>query len=129
MNSLKQWSHHSITAARFYFESAGELGNRPTCSTALMVTSLSTKQPWHTEYCHLKFSYSDLSADYATHYMLTLTKNYAVKTGQPREQLAIDNWQLEIQIYNYYILSLLIANCILVIFLSPIQTNRCHLRK
>jgi len=42
------------------------------------------RQPWHTEYCHLKFSYSDLTANYATQYMLTLTKSYAVKTGQPR---------------------------------------------
>lgn len=55
-----------------------------TCSAALMDVNLSIKQPWHTEYCHLKFSYSDLSANYATHYMLTLTKIYAVKTGQPR---------------------------------------------
>ena len=45
-----------------------------------MVANLSIKQPWHTEYCHLKFSYSDLSADYATHYMLTPAKIYAVKT-------------------------------------------------
>ena len=52
-------------------------------STALMDANLSIKQPWHTEYCHLEFSYSYLSANYATHYMLILTKNYAVKTGQP----------------------------------------------
>ena len=84
MNDLKQWSHHSTTAFCFVFESAAEPGNRKTCSAALMVTNLSIKQPWHTVYCHLKFSYSDLTANYATQYMLTLTKNYAVKTGQPR---------------------------------------------
>src|SRR5664279_3795559 len=56
-----------------------------------MVANLSLKQPWHTKYCHLKFSHSDLSANYATHYMLILTKNYAVKTGQPQKQLTIDN--------------------------------------
>jgi hypothetical protein len=60
--------------------SAAALGNRKTCAAALMVANLSIKQPWHTEYCHLKFSYSDLSADYATHYMLTPAKIYAVKT-------------------------------------------------
>ena len=84
MNGLKQWSHHSITASSFVFESAAEHGNRRTCSAALMVVNLSIKQPWHTVYCHLRFSHSDLSANYATHYMLILTKNYAVKTGQPR---------------------------------------------
>ena len=56
-----------------------------TCSAALMDVNLSIKQPWHTVYCHLRFSHSDLSANYATHYMLILTKIYAVKTGQPRE--------------------------------------------
>ncbi len=56
---LKQWSHHSITASCFVFESAEEHGNRLTCSTALMGANLSIKQPWHTEYCHLMFSYSD----------------------------------------------------------------------
>ena len=55
-----------------------------TCSAALMDVNLSIKQPWHTEYCHIEFEYSDLSANYPTHYMLTLTKIYAVKTGQPR---------------------------------------------
>jgi hypothetical protein len=54
-----------------------------------MDANLSIKQPWHTEYCHLKFEYSDLSANYPTHYMLTLTKIYAVKTGQPRVMLQI----------------------------------------
>ena len=55
-----------------------------TCSAARMDANLSIKQPWHTKYCHLKFEYSDLSANYPTHYMLILTKIYAVKTGQPR---------------------------------------------
>ena len=55
-----------------------------TCSAARMDANLSIRQPWHTKYCHLKFSYSDSTANYATQYMLTLTKNYAVKTGQPR---------------------------------------------
>src|SRR6185312_2578536 len=55
-----------------------------------MITNLSIKQPWHKKYCHLKFSYSYLSANYATHYMLILTKNYAVKTGQPQ-----NNWHLQ----------------------------------
>ena len=59
-----------------------------------MVANLSIKQPWHTEYCHLKFTYSDLTANYATQYMLTLTKNYAVKTGQPRIMPAIQCRQL-----------------------------------
>ena len=48
-----------------------------------MDANLSIKQPWHTVYCHLRVSYSYLSANYATHYMLTPAKNYAVKTGQP----------------------------------------------
>lgn len=55
-----------------------------TCSAAHMDVNLSIKQPWHTEYCHIKFSYSYYTANYATQYMLTLTKIYAVKTGQPR---------------------------------------------
>jgi hypothetical protein len=59
MNDLKQWSHHSIAAFRFCFESAEEHGNGTTCSTALMGANLSIKQPWHTEYCHIKFSHSD----------------------------------------------------------------------
>ena len=92
MDDLKQWSHHSMAASCFVFESAEEHGNRTTCSTALMDANLSIKQPWHTEYCHLKFSYSDLSANYATHYMLILTKSYAVKTGQP----PFFNWQYAI---------------------------------
>ncbi len=56
---LNQWSHHSIEASRFVFESAAEHGNRKTCSAAQMVANLSIKQPWHTVYCHLKVSYSD----------------------------------------------------------------------
>ena len=51
------------------------------------------RQPWHTEYCHLMFSYSDLTANYATQYMLTLTKSYAVKTGQPRKKLVVGSFQ------------------------------------
>ena len=80
MNGLKQQSHHSVAAYHFFLMSAAELGSNKTCSAALMVANLSIKQPWHTKYCHLKFSFSDLSADNATHYMLTLTKIYAVKT-------------------------------------------------
>ena len=83
MNDLKQRSHHSVTACRFLFESAAVRGSSKACTAALMDANLSIKQPWHTKYCHLKFSHSDLSANYATHYMLILTKNYAVKTGQP----------------------------------------------
>ena len=52
-----------------------------------MDANLSIKQPWHTKYCHLKVEYSDLSANYPTHYMLTLAKSYAVKTGQPRGEV------------------------------------------
>lgn len=85
MNDLKPWAHHSIAAFCFVFESAEVHGNRTTCSSALMDANLSIKQPWHTEYCHIKFSHSDSTANYATQYMLTLTKNYAVKTGQPRK--------------------------------------------
>ena len=59
IGGLEQWSHHSMAASRFVFESAEEHGNRTTCSTALMDANLSIKQPWHTEYCHLKFSHSD----------------------------------------------------------------------
>jgi len=84
MNGLKPTSHHSRAATCVCFESAAEHGNRSTCSAARMDTNLSIKQPWHTKYCHLEFEYSDLSANYPTHYMLTLTKIYAVKTGQPR---------------------------------------------
>ena len=49
-----------------------------------MDANLSIKQPWHTKYCHLNVEFSDLSANDPTHYMLTLTKNYAVKAGQPQ---------------------------------------------
>jgi hypothetical protein len=45
-----------------------------------MDVNLSIKQPWHTVYCHLKFSFSDLGANNATHHMLILVKSYAVKT-------------------------------------------------
>ena len=41
------------------------------------------RQPWHTEYCHSKFGYSDLRANYPTHDMLTPTLPAAVKTGRP----------------------------------------------
>ena len=37
---LKPWSHHSITASCFVFESAEEHGNRTTRSTALMGANL-----------------------------------------------------------------------------------------
>jgi hypothetical protein len=79
-DSLKQWAQHTIIAYYFFLMSAAELGSNKACSAALMVTSLSTKQPWHTKYCHLSFSFSDLSANNATHYMLTPAKIYAVKT-------------------------------------------------
>ncbi len=48
-----------------------------------MTTKSLIKQPWHTEYCHLWFEYSDLRANYTTHGMLTPTLPAAVKTGRP----------------------------------------------
>jgi hypothetical protein len=70
----------NLTAYYFVFESAAELGSNKACSAAQMDANLSIKQPWHTVYCHLSFSFSDLGANNATHHMLILVKNYAVKT-------------------------------------------------
>jgi len=44
-------------------------------------------------YCHLSFEYSDYRANYPTHGMLTRSKIFAVKTGQPRFFLKI--WEFE----------------------------------
>jgi hypothetical protein len=70
----------NLAAYYFVFESAAELGSNKACSAAQMDANLSIKQPWHTVYCHLSFSFSDLGANNATHHMLILAKIYAVKT-------------------------------------------------
>jgi hypothetical protein len=46
-----------------------------------------------------------LSANYATHYMLILTKNYSdnpdsYRDGQPRINYQQNNWQLNLQTYE-----------------------------
>ncbi len=124
MNNLKPQAHHTTVAYRFFLMSAAELGSNKACSAALMVTSLSTKQPWHTKYCHIKVSYSDSSANYATHYMLTLTKNYAVKAGRPRlvnKKCKIRNGKLSTMLKTQSILSYFIFSISnsLLLFLPP----------
>ena len=68
----------------YLFESAAAAATGWLHAAALMTAKSLIRQPWHTEYCHSKFGYSDLRANYPTHDMLTPTLPAAVKTGRPR---------------------------------------------
>jgi hypothetical protein len=61
------------------------------------------RQPWHTEYCHLEFEYSDLPANYTTQDMLTLSKIYAVKTGHPHVYFSPDGYRDTISDFGFMI--------------------------